>query len=460
MECGVYPTGADLIEFSKMIADSIESEIDKKKHESHLESFSPSLSEQHEQEKKFRAQSYPEEIDRKVKHLSYLRNLITSGHSSIDSHISLISDNDEKKFLKSYYLSIFLLCTAYSEIKGGFASSWYTEFSKLILTPLSSNKSNQDRLEAIKKNLEKIQVITFNYDVSLEISLRKSLERYFNKKSDDYGVSVSDALKAVYEKIYHPYGAIAEVGEILEINFEKLTRNQIDENVTKSIEDEIAKKQKNFVEYLEEYKSIFLAEGAFNESAKIYKNFRDVIGHARSNLTQNEDIYVRYSREVFSTIIDIADEIKDVEDPKFFSSARIKVISEERQKLEKEILSKVFDQKPDLLYVLGYGFDETNNEILGLKNIRYQKGCFVTNYASNKDKVNQRLQRLILDELLSRKAKKKGLGDIVPSNQFIIPYISHKSVSEALKEDFSLFENPASPLKIQTNLTPYLELNK
>lgn len=413
VECGVYPTGAQLIEFSKKIIEwmDVGGVIDK--------------------------------TDVVNRSKPYLLNLISGGHLSIDSHISLIGDENEKKFLKSYYLSIFLLCTACSEINGDFASSWYTEFSKLILTPLSSNKSNQDRLEAIKKNLEKLQVITFNYDVSLEIFLRKSLERYF-KKGDDYGDKVSAALKVISEKIYHPYGSIATVDEILEINFEKLN------------EYEVAKKKKNFVEYLEEYKSIFLAGGAFDESAKIYKNFRDVIGHARSNLTQNEDIYVRYSRRVFSTIIDVADEIKDVDDPKFFSNARIKVISEERQKSEKEILSKVFNKKPDLIYVLGYGFDETNNEILGLKEIRYQKGCFVTNYANDKDGVNQRLQRLILDELLSRETGNTS-GN---SKCYKVPYISHKSVSAALKEDFSLLENPTSPLVIQTNLTPYLELRR
>jgi hypothetical protein len=116
----------------------------------------------------------------------------------------------------------------------------------------------------------------------------------------------------------------------------------------------------------------------------------------------------------------------------------------------------------DLVYILGYGFDQDNNGLLGFDKIRnYKRGCFVTNYAKNKDEVNQRLQRLILDELSSIKAERRGLGDIlVPSDQFIIPYISHKSVSQALKEDFSLLENPNSPLVIQTNLTPYLELKK
>ncbi|MDX2082973.1 MAG: hypothetical protein SFV53_03180 [Rickettsiales bacterium] len=422
VECGIYPTGEDLINFSKKIIELMDAK--------HFDKTN--------------------EVDNRIK--PYLLNLISSGHLSIDSHISLIGDNNEREFLKSYYLSIFLFCTACSEISGNFESGWYTEFSKLILTPLSVGKSNKERLEAIKKNLKKLQVITFNYDVSLEISLRKSLERYFNKKDNDHGTMVKDALKAVSEKIYHPYGSIATVDEILEINFEKLTSDQVGRNITKSIEDEIAKKQKNFVEYLEEIKLRFLAQGAFGKSAKVYKKFKDIIELDRSNLTQNEDIFVRYSRFVFQTIVYVADEIKDVNDPKFFSSARIKVISEERENLKKEIPNKVFDQKPDLLYVLGYGFDETNNEILGLKNIKYQKGCFVTNYEGN-----QKLERLILDELLSQ-----CLGrtlDIYPKNYFI-PLISHKSVSEALKQDFSLFENPTSPLKIQTNLTPYLELKK
>jgi hypothetical protein len=387
--------------------------------------------------------------------------LISGGHLSIDSHISLIGDKDERKFLKSYYLSIFLFCTACSEISRDFESSWYTEFSKLILTPLSVDKSNKERLEVIEKNLKKLQIITLNYDVSLEISLRKSLERYFNKKSDDYGFMLSEALKAVSKKIYHPYGSIATIDEILEINFEKLTVDQVGRNATKSAEEEIAKKQKNFVEILEETKSRFVSIVAFGKSVKIYKFFKDVI-----ELDSSEDVSFPYSQAVFQTIVDVADEIKDIDDLNFFSSARIKVISEERENLKKEILSKVFDQKPDLLYILGYGFDETNNEVLGLKNIKYQKGCFVTNYASDESKINQRLERLILDELLSRNYGRAGnpiirkVGDPLGAKKYFVPLISHKSVSHALKEEFSLLENPDSPLIIETNLTPYLELKK
>ena len=134
-------------------------------------------------------------------------------------------------------------------------------------------------------------------------------------------------------------------------------------------------------------------------------------------------------------------------------------------KREKKI-SSITQNNWDVIYILGYGFDETNNEALGLKNIKYQKGCFVTNYASDESKINQRLERLILDELLSRNYGRVGnpiirkVGDPLGAKKYFVPLISHKSVSHALKEEFSLLENPDSPLIIETNLTPYLELKK
>lgn len=452
VDCGVYPTGSEIIEFVKKIIQWSEGSIAKKEQSVSFEEKSLDLTSKHAQEEQVHAEEAPKEISITKKQLSHLKNLIASNHASIDAHISSIGDEEEQKFLKSFYLATFLFCTACSETTEMFENNWYIELTKLVIPTLSSKLDNKSRLEAVKEKLKNLQVITFNYDISLEIFLRKALERFFKESNENYRTSLENAFKEVCKKIFHVYGAIATVDEILEIDCAKLSSKEVSEVISKSDDYESAKNPKSFVEYLLQVKAGFLAGGSF-DNLNIFKGFRSIISPNRDDLSENENILHTYSKQVFCLILGVVEEIKDIEDPKLFSSSRIKVISEERANLEEEIPLRVFKQKPDLLYVLGYGFDETNNKILRLEEIKYQKGCFVTNLGKN-----QKLQRLILDDLLSQKLGRthNNTGPM----EYFIPLISHKSVSAALKKDFSLLESPLSPLKIQTNLTPYLEMKK
>ena len=281
-----------------------------------------------------------------------------------------------------------------------------------------------DRLKAI---CGRIKIITFNYDVSLEMYLLQRLKKNFPKNSNllpmAFGV-IAD------EMITHVYGRVASHEEILEDDMDMLNRDNFFDKVKLSGE------QFNPDYYVASLGGLMKErKNSFDEfwwRGGLEKGYTEVLGAFLSAI-------------LVATLSIKGDLINTID-----------VIGHER-KAAKEKINNLRSQEWDLFYILGYGFDETNNdEILHLKDLKWKGGCFVTNYAVDKTNINQRLERLILDELLSRTQDSEG----VEIKSFKIPLISHKTVSEALKTDFSLLEKPKAPIKIKTSLTPYLELKK
>ncbi len=446
MECGVYPTGYDLIKVAEEVLSLCRISLNEKFENDLVEKFVSS-----HKEEDFRS-----EINEVVR--GALKNLIESSHTSIDSHIVYVKNEKERNFLKSLILSIILSCTAYSDLKKTFNNNWYPEIAKLIFPTLSKDASNEDRLNGIEKKLTKLQIVTFNYDVSLEMYLLDRLQDFFGKESIDpkaqNGPYSKIALGKIMEKIYHVYGQIYDCDEVFSVY---------------QIRNYVFKDGENFGEQFERQNksSDFLWRSELTDLCRY--NYGIIAANSWNNLMEGSFSHQKhifyYLVLKYALLINSRESRPKIGD-KELTHERIKVIKEDERssEIEEELMEKISNGGVnwDLVYILGYGFDQDNNGLLGFDKIRnYKRGCFVTNYAKNKDEVNQRLQRLILDELSSIKAERRGLGDIlVPSDQFIIPYISHKSVSQALKEDFSLLENPNSPLVIQTNLTPYLELKK
>ena len=443
VECGFYPTGVQLIEVAEKVLPMFREAFSHKDlnlkrclNETDLKCCN-SISNQ---------DLHPIE--------NWLQKIIQARPSSIDSYISSISDKREQEFLKSLILSIILNCTSYSEgYSEHFRQNWYFSVWQLISSKISDCKNDDEKLARLNEDsfLKSFKIITFNYDVSLEFYLWQRIKDNFDLENENKAKNFFKTL--VTNFITHIYGQI-------------LDADQISEN--RLLQDQ------DLMRWFEKLKGDFRPKNT--TLPRVYKNISELLHHQDKHEIEN-NLPAQYSAK-----IDIAKDPSkaNLELRNFFYSSvlemscfffsdqrsnfrnRIKVIGEEREKK----ISSITQNNWDVIYILGYGFDETNNEVLGLKNIKYQKGCFVTNYASDESKVNQRLERLILDELLSRNYGRVGnpiirkVGDPLGAKKYFVPLISHKSVSHALKEEFSLLENPDSSLIIETNLTPYLELKK
>ena len=133
------------------------------------------------------------------------------------------------------------------------------------------------------------------------------------------------------------------------------------------------------------------------------------------------------------------------------------VIGHERSEIKKGITKLFNDESLENIYILGYGFDPANNKLINLRNIKWRKGCFVTNFEGNK-----RSERIIYNEL-SRLVRENIFGSAVGRDykrEFRIPLISKESVKGALGA-FSLLEELEVPdMVIRTDLTPYVAMQK
>ena len=439
VDVGVYPTGAQFIEVAEKVLPMFREAFS---HENL--SLKHCLNETHLKHCNYISNQDLHPIE------NWLQKIIQARPSSIDSYISSISNKKEQSFLKSLILSIVLNCTSYSESYSEyFRQNWYFSVWQLISSKISDCKNDDEKLARLREDsfLKSFKIITFNYDVSLEFYLWQRIRDNFDL--EDQARNFFKTLATNF--ITHIYGQI-------------LDADQISEN----------RSLQGLMSWFEKLKGDFRPKNT--TLPRVYKNISELLHHQDKHEIEN-NLPAQYSAKIdiakdpskahlelrnffYSSILEMSCFFLSDQRSEFRN--RIKVIGEEREKK----ISSITQNNWDVIYILGYGFDETNNEALGLKNIKYQKGCFVTNYASDESKINQRLERLILDELLSRNYGRVGnpiirkVGDPLGAKKYFVPLISHKSVSHALKEEFSLLENPDSPLIIETNLTPYLELKK
>jgi hypothetical protein len=440
VECGFYPTGAEFIEVARQIVAS-------KKGDREFEN-SP--------------------------HYKYMQNLLLSNATSIDAHISYIDNENERNFLKALIISIILASTTYSFLRKDFYRSWYHEFAKLVFPTVSSDKDDRKRLEEIEENLKYLQVVTFNYDISLELYLLERARHFFKKSSDEI---LKQFLQKLLPKIYHVYGKVVKdendllcitkeirgaddsfsslmniwkhhffdkaSSEVLVINNNGGTVGTAAGEIKSNQELKIPRTEfeklkmysyiqfrpQSFSEFRDE--DYFLSFRAFLESGKISEN-------GIKKEVQQWEVY--HKKTLLELILDRALHITDKD-----ILGQIKVIGADRNK--DEALDKItIDQDWNIVYVLGYGFDRLNNERLKLKQpdqgnfLRWNRGCFVTNYG-NKAK----LARKIYEEL------SRGNGNANARHEWQIPEITAESVSESLLNHFDLFEKPLRPKWITTS---------
>jgi|GEM_PF-3089473 len=400
VDAGVYPTGAQLIEVARNVISMCDSEFGKKLID---------------------GAEIAQDLDFVKRCLS---DLIESNHASVDSHISYIDDKNEQNFLKAFIISTILASNAYSDLAENSKDNWYPELAKLIFPTLSDSlrkKGGEKKSKEIEKKLKFLQIITFNYDVSLEIYLLKRVKKYFGSLD----VNAKNAFEKICEKIFHVYGAVTNKEEIFSAN--------------------------GYFKYLDCWKDDFFREEKV-ENGKFCKSYSGKSGLLESGLGRGFHLSIFCFLVLEYALAFKRNSYNDKpEEGGFLSPNRIKVVNEERSNIDKQ-MSKRISEPIDLVYILGYGFDHDNNELLTFEKLReYKNGCFVTNFEGN-----EKLQRMILNDLLSRYLADLG----VSGRQYAIPLVSFKSVSGALKKDFSLSEKPRSLLVIQTNLNPYLELKK
>ena len=93
-------------------------------------------------------------------------------------------------------------------------------------------------------------------------------------------------------------------------------------------------------------------------------------------------------------------------------------------------------RKADSIYFLGFGFDETNIKNLGISgldiNFWNNKKIFITNYDSDKTKIEYIVRNLFSEDFKLMKEKSKI--NILNRNFFIC--ISEKNIDFAIEEDF------------------------
>lgn len=384
VECGVYPTGLQLIELAKKVSKILEND----------QMLIEFYGDDQYQKNKYNLKNLKD----------YLDNLVRTNYSSIDTHIALIDNENEQKFLKSFLFSTIIASTAYSQFMDKFENNWYPELSKLIFPVLSSEDNDETKIKEIKEKLKFIQIITFNYDVSLEIYLLERAKQYFKTTEKCFA-----AFDLICEKIFHVYGQILSAKEIKQTleSFQEKALIMIDDwkkvfadkvcdlnlisNADKleinfggkkilNIGDGVKIPRQDKINYQKYKSSIVFEPVSYDEFLKDYKNkfYKDFSEIIEQNSNQS-NIFCLMVMKYASIFYHSYSDSKTA-----FSPSRFDVINEQDRKkteIKNEIAQRIFNKEPDSIWVIGFGFDIINTyELLELKNIKWKKSCFATNY--------------------------------------------------------------------------------
>ncbi len=352
--------------------------------------------------------------------------MIESHPTSIDAYIAGISNTGERYRIKSLIASTIITSTILSSTRQEiFDKNWYFSVWQLIEENLRKFETGDDKIAALKK-LTHIRIITFNYDVSLEIFLWQRVKANFaeyEKAKESFKIIAT-------EMIHHVYGQITTWEEIIAIS-----------------------------------------EGGLVETlGSIFLEYRESLASIPENSMRNiSDLLVSVSQMKSKFLCAIYNIMVSNLGGNFVN--RINVIADkDRIGVSKELTEIVReDVNWDMVYILGYGFDSINNQRINLKKINWQKGCFVTNYDGNK-----KIERVIYEELgreifyleyLVDHANKTSADhpDYVNPNkdlEYRIPLISSSdaTVKKALDDEFSLIEKIDKPLTIRTDRNLWLAL--
>jgi hypothetical protein len=292
----------------------------------------------------------------------YRENLVTAGKQLIA--LFLLQAEDEKVFTNNE------------------AVCWYRHLRNLIIT---SGKNSDE----IKKNLESLTIISFNYDRSLDYFLCKKVGREFYDK--------------IKSKIIYPYGKIAQDNFDWE---EFRDYKDIPYGYYKRIAETATAKDKH----------------DFFEKAKILGGGLRVIGELSSY--KNEDLLRgdNESSEAYqSRLSDLHQKLTNNEDQKIIVDL-LRISTAMNGKHEK-----------NKFYFLGFGFHEENCRIINLEGIKLRRTASSTHLIHYTNYANSKKIEEILNNSLSAS---RSNNDLFRNYQF--KFSSEKGVYEALLYDLDL----------------------
>ncbi len=390
VDCGLYPTGVQFVEIAEKILSARE----------RVPNNQPGERSRHYQYVLSSERIRPA-----------LKKLISANPSSIDAYISGINSPEEKLILKALIVSILRVCTTYSEaFSDRFKNNWYFSIWQLIELELRNCSTDADKIKKLESAI--FRIVTFNYDISLELFLWRRIQDNFRGKTKK-----KQALKIIAEKIItHVYGRIGDWREVV---------NGGDYSKCKNLE----------------FKDFSKTEARYFDMTTILSKDPDMLTSRVSCLVEEILEQIEKKKNERQFVIELLNDIC--------------VIGHERSEIKK-VITDLFHNKPwDTIYILGYGFDPANNKLINLRNIKWRKGCFVTNFKGNK-----RSERIIYNELSRPMRDDPNAKDGNGKREFRIPLISKRSVKGALGA-FSLLEELEVPdMVIRTDLTPYVAMQK
>lgn len=359
-------------------------------------------------------QDYPENGDLATAMKEFAQNLKNNSYTSVDTYIARLSEQDDtvkqchdKGLMHntSDFSYSKIGCCLIAEILKSYGHQkiqWYGNLLPLIF-PISNPKDSIDnKIANIKEHIENIEIITFNYDLSLEKFIYDNLKNVYIKPN--LGAGFDNKIKEIFgiicKKIVHVYGSIV-VGEDAIYDF--VANNYAANNMENYFNN-----KKN----LQEIKDRCRIDGGRAGDQERSKKLQDI------------------NQQNIKTII-----AKTIALYKSDLSIGIAIIERGGHKIE--------IKECEYLYIFGFGFDPLNIEQIGLnKSNKWSKQCFVTNFRDNKKN-----ERIIVNYLTncSEPIRVTSAGGLNTASENIFrldfPIISILSIEKALDKDFSLVED-------------------
>jgi hypothetical protein len=284
-------------------------------------------------------------------------------------------------------------------------------YSDIISLLMQESKFENDEL-TLNKNIE---ILTFNYDVSLDIYCKQYLEKALY---DDKKTLTPNQTKALRNKIKHIYGSLWQDGEeygygcqLNEFFLNQKTNNQTMSN------------NNDYFTFIYPFR---------NSQTQFVENFKN------RDFSTTKDIFLC---QVLST------GIKSIYEN--YTQSLIRTINHERKAEQFSEYSKKV-QEADIIYIMGFGFDKINCEtVLGFDKIRKQRDekerlkNELNKYGQNTEEYKK-----ILDEIKQTKEKKifyTNYGDVPIINDNVKRYFgdgenvvkSKLGCSETMSQEFN-----------------------
>lgn len=137
--------------------------------------------------------------------------------TSIDFYTSRIADTEKQKVVEA------LIGTIINSRILNASETWYGHLLPLFFPPNISQLDAKKKQEEIEKQVKKIQIVTFNYDLSLEKFLYEFLKNNVFFKSGEESF-LESAREVIFNRIIHVYGSIDNP---LTCNMDEIERKSI-----------------------------------------------------------------------------------------------------------------------------------------------------------------------------------------------------------------------------------------